>query len=95
MARGLLIEGDSAADCLAAHHVFPRGAIQMIAVGEESAQLSEMIRRVATVYEEDVQMALMDLASMLEPLILLVMGVVVGFIVLASALPTAQLLQSL
>ncbi len=95
MARGLLIEGDTAADCLAAHRVFPSGAIQMIAVGEESAQLSEMIRRVATVYEEDVQMALMDLASMLEPLILLVMGVVVGFIVLASALPTAQLLQSL
>ncbi len=95
MARDLLIEGDTAADCLAAHRVFPRGAIQMIAVGEESAQLSEMIRRVATVYEEDVQMALMDLASMLEPLILLVMGVVVGFIVLASALPTAQLLQSL
>ncbi len=95
MARSLLIEGDTAADCLAAHRVFPRGAIQMIAVGEESAQLTEMIRRVATVYEEDVQMALMDLASMLEPLILLVMGVVVGFIVLASALPTAQLLQSL
>ena len=95
MARGLLVEGDTAADCLAAHGVFPHGAIQMIAVGEESAQLSEMIRRVASVYDDDVQLALMDLASMLEPIILLVMGVVVGFIVLASALPTASLLQTL
>lgn len=95
LARGLLVEGDSAADCLAAHGVFPSGAIQMIAVGEESAQLSEMIRRVASVYDDDVQLALMDLASMLEPVILLVMGLVVGFIVLASAMPTAQLLQTL
>ena len=58
-------------------------------------EVYEMIRRVASVYDDDVQLALMDLASMLEPIILLVMGVVVGFIVLASALPTASLLQTL
>ncbi len=94
-ARELLVEGCSAAECLGQAQVFPSGAIQMIAVGEEAAHLSEMISRVAQVYEDDVELALLDLAAMLEPAILIGMGLVVGFVVLAAVLPTVQLLNHL
>ncbi|MEW6281897.1 MAG: type II secretion system F family protein, partial [Candidatus Eremiobacterota bacterium] len=95
MARDSLVDGDSAADSLGRFGVFPNGAIQMIAVGEETAQMSEMIRRVAEVYEDDVELALMDFASIIEPAILLVMGGIVGFIVLACVLPSVKLLEQL
>ncbi|GMU56271.1 MAG: hypothetical protein AMXMBFR33_54170 [Candidatus Xenobia bacterium] len=94
-AREMLVEGCSAAECLGQAQVFPSGAIQMIAVGEEAAHLSEMISRVAQVYEDDVELALLDLAAMLEPAILIGMGLVVGFVVLAAVLPTVQLLNHL
>ncbi len=94
-AREMLVEGASAAECLERARVFPNGAIQMIAVGEETAALAEMIARVAQVYEDDVELTLLDLASLLEPAILMVMGVIVGFIVLAAVLPTVQLLDKL
>ncbi len=94
-AREMLVEGCSAAECLGRAQVFPSGAIQMIAVGEEAAHLSEMISRVAQVFEDDVELALLDLAAMLEPAILIGMGLVVGFVVLAAVMPTVQLLNHL
>lgn len=94
-AREMLVEGCSAAECLGLAGVFPNGAIQMIAVGEESASLSDMIARVARVYEDEVELALLDFAALLEPAILVGMGLVVGFIVLAAVMPTVQLLNNL
>ncbi|MEW6281882.1 MAG: type II secretion system F family protein, partial [Candidatus Eremiobacterota bacterium] len=94
-AREQLVEGCTAAECLGNNHVLPPGAVQMISVGEESAQLSEMVRKVAAVYEDDVELALMDLASLLEPMILIGMGLLVGFVVLAAVLPTVSLLNHL
>lgn len=94
-ARSLLVDGSSAAECLGSAGVFPRGAVQMISVGEETGAIAEMISRVASVYEDEVELALLDLAALLEPLILIGMGLVVGFVVLAAILPTVQLLNHL
>lgn len=90
-----IMEGASLAEALQVYQVFPNGAIQMLAVGEESANLSNMVTHVADLYDSEVEMALNDIASVIEPLIMIVMGLVVGFIVLSAVLPTVQLIQNL
>ncbi len=94
-ARLMLVEGMTAAECLGMNDVFPNAAIQMILVGEETADLSGMVRRVACIYEDDIELALVDLASFLEPTIMVGMGVVVGFVVVAAMLPMATLITNL
>ena len=67
----------------------------MLTVGEEAANLTEMVKHVADLYDTEVELALNDIASVLEPAIMVVMGCVVGFIVLSAVLPTVQLIQNL
>jgi type IV pilus assembly protein PilC len=67
--------------------LFPNMVIQMIAVGEESGSLDEMSAKVADFYEEDVDNAVDNLSSLLEPLIMAILGVLVGGLVVAMYLP--------
>ena len=66
---------------------FPNMVIQMIAVGEESGSLDDMSAKVADFYEEDVDNAVDNLSSLLEPLIMSILGVLVGGLVVAMYLP--------
>jgi type IV pilus assembly protein PilC len=61
--------------------------IQMIAVGEESGSLDDMSSKVADFYEEDVDNAVDNLSSLLEPMIMSILGVLVGGLVVAMYLP--------
>jgi type IV pilus assembly protein PilC len=67
--------------------LFPNMVIQMIAVGEESGSLDDMSAKVADFYEEDVDNAVDILSSLLEPLIMAILGVLVGGLVVAMYLP--------
>jgi type IV pilus assembly protein PilC len=67
--------------------LFPNMVIQMIAVGEESGSLDEMSAKVADFYEEDVDNAVDNLSSLLEPLIMAILGILVGGLVVAMYLP--------
>jgi type IV pilus assembly protein PilC len=67
--------------------LFPNMVIQMIAVGEESGSLDEMSSKVADFYEEDVDNAVDNLSSLLEPMIMAILGVLVGGLVVAMYLP--------
>ena len=67
--------------------LFPNMVIQMIAVGEESGSLDDMSSKVADFYEEDVDNAVDNLSSLLEPLIMSILGVLVGGLVVAMYLP--------
>ncbi len=67
--------------------LFPNMVIQMIAVGEESGSLDEMSAKVADFYEDDVDNAVDNLSSLLEPLIMSILGVLVGGLVVAMYLP--------
>jgi type IV pilus assembly protein PilC len=67
--------------------LFPNMVIQMIAVGEESGSLDEMSAKVADFYEEDVDNAVDNLSSLLEPMIMSILGVLVGGLVVAMYLP--------
>lgn len=81
-----LREGKSGAKSLEETGVFPALAVQMIGVGEETGKLEEMLIRVAESYEENVQNSIKRLVSFLEPVIIVVMGLVVGFIVVSILL---------
>ena len=71
--------------------LFPNMVIQMIAVGEESGSLDEMSGKVATFYEQDVDNAVDAMSSLLEPLIMAILGVLVGGLVIAMYLPIFKL----
>lgn len=71
--------------------LFPNMVIQMIAVGEESGSLDEMSGKVATFFEQDVDNAVDSMSSLLEPLIMAILGVLVGGLVIAMYLPIFKL----
>ncbi|GFM67660.1 type II secretion system protein F [Pseudomonas cichorii] len=71
--------------------VFPSLAIQMTAIGEESGALDSMLDKVATYYEDEVDNMVDSLTSLMEPMIMAVLGVIVGGLVLAMYLPIFQL----
>ncbi len=72
---------------------FPSMCIQMISVGEESGELSKMLQHVATFYQETVETAMKRFATLIEPLMLVFMGAVIGVIVLAMFLPMFNIAQ--
>ena len=71
--------------------LFPNMVVQMIAVGEESGSLDAMAGKVATFYEEDVDAAVDSMSSLLEPMIMAILGVLVGSLVIAMYLPIFKL----
>jgi type IV pilus assembly protein PilC len=71
--------------------VFPAMALQMTAIGEESGALDAMLEKVALYYEDEVDNAVDGLTSMMEPLIMAVLGVVIGGLIIAMYMPIFQL----
>lgn len=90
---GTVREGKSLADSLANTNVFPGLASEMIAVGEQTGALPQMLNSVAEFFEEDVATALTAALALIEPAILIVMGVVVVFILISLYLPIFSLGQ--
>ncbi|MDA8155522.1 MAG: type II secretion system F family protein [Actinomycetota bacterium] len=76
-------EGKSIAMALSKTGVFPELAISMVQVGEETGQLAEMLLRVAAIYEKFLKTAIKRLTSILEPVLILCMAVITGFIVVS------------
>ena len=77
--------------CMESTGLFPNMVIQMIAVGEESGSLDQMASKVADFYEADVDAAVDGMSSLLEPLIMAILGVLVGGLVIAMYLPIFKL----
>ena len=93
--RSSIKEGENIAGPLAASRVFPPMVVRMIAVGEQTGRLDEMLIKVADFYEDQVDSAVAGLTSALEPIIIAVLGIVVGSIVLAILLPIFRITQLL
>ena len=72
-------------------NLFPNMMVQMVAIGEESGSLDSMLAKVADFYEEEVDNAVDSLSSLLEPLIMAILGILVGGLVVAMYLPIFQL----
>jgi type IV pilus assembly protein PilC len=88
-------EGESMAVPLKEARVVDDMVINMIDVGEETGALDTMLYKVADVYDEEVAVLVDGLISMLEPLMVVVLGLIVGFIVIALFMPLIKLLNDL
>jgi type IV pilus assembly protein PilC len=71
--------------------VFPNMVIQMVQIGEESGSLDAMLGKVADFFEEEVDEAVAALSSLMEPLIMVILGVLIGGLVVAMYLPIFKL----
>jgi type IV pilus assembly protein PilC len=71
--------------------VFPAMLIQMVSIGEQSGALDDMLAKSAAIYEEEVDLLVDGLTSMMEPLIMAFLGVVIGGLVVAMYLPIFQM----
>jgi len=86
-------KGKGLGSALAESKIFPDLSIQMIQVGEQSGKLEEMLNKVADVFENEVEGSIMTMTSLLEPVMILMMAVIVGFIVLSICLPIFEMSQ--
>jgi type IV pilus assembly protein PilC len=86
-ARTSISGGKTIADPLAASGVFPKMVTHMIAVGESTGALDAMLGKIADFYEDEVDQAVASLTSLLEPIMMVFLGIVIGFIVIAMYLP--------
>ena len=86
-------EGQNLSSSLARNGLFPPIVIDMISVGEQSGNLEPMLYRVADSYEKEVEASIMMMTSLLEPAMILFMGLVVGFIVVSVLLPIFEMNQ--
>lgn len=84
-------EGESIAEPLKRSGQFPPMVTHMIAIGEKSGQLEQMLENVSRAYESDVETKLQTMTSLLEPLVIVVMGGMVGFIAMAILMPLVQM----
>jgi type IV pilus assembly protein PilC len=80
---------------LANHKIFPAMVVQMLEVGEETGRTSEMLDRVADYYDQEVETATDSLTSALEPLLVVLMGVVIGAMVICLYLPMFTIYQNI
>jgi len=85
--------GESLAAPLSQNRWFPPVVVQMISAGEQSGKLEDMLNKVGEIYERETESQIMALTSMLEPVMILVMGLTVGFIVISILLPIFEMNQ--
>jgi type IV pilus assembly protein PilC len=80
---------------MAGHPIFPSMVVQMLEVGEETGQTSEMLDKVADYYDQEVETATDGLTSALEPLLVVLMGLVIGTMVICLYLPMFTIYQNI
>lgn len=90
-ARARVAEGKNIAEPLADAKVFPSMVVQMIAVGEQTGALDTMLNKIADFYEDEVDVAVAALTSLLEPLMMVVIGGMVGVVLVSMYLPIFDL----
>ena len=90
-ARDRISEGRNMSEPLKDAKVFPGMVVQMIAVGEQTGQLDVMCNKIADFYDDEVDVAVASLTSLLEPMMMVVIGGIVGFMIIAMYLPVFSL----
>jgi general secretion pathway protein F len=86
-------EGQSLSVPLARNGLFPPIATEMIAVGEQSGNLEPMLYRISDAYEKEVETSIGMITSVMEPVMIIIMGLIVGFIVISVLLPIFEMNQ--
>jgi type IV pilus assembly protein PilC len=94
-ARARVREGDTISEPLYKSKMFPPMVIQMISIGQEAGSLDTMLSKIADFYDGEVDAAIASLTAAIEPLLIVFLGVTVGYIVIAMFLPLVGLIQGL
>ena len=92
--RGSIAGGETIADPLAKSGVFPPMVTSMIAVGEATGGLDQMLTKIADFYDDEVDTAVGSLLSLMEPIMIVVLGVVVGGMIVAMYLPIFNMINA-
>jgi type IV pilus assembly protein PilC len=92
-ARIKVQEGVPIADPLTADPIFPPMVSQMVRIGEETGELEQMLSKIADFYEDEVDSAIASLTSIIEPLMMIGVGFMVGIIIISMYLPMFKLMQ--
>lgn len=87
-------EGNTIHEPLSRCEVFPPLVVQMVAVGEEVGAIDQMLQKVAEAYERDVDLTISALTSLLEPILIVLLGIMIGVVVVALYLPMFQLVNA-
>ena len=90
-ARENVREGEPIADPLRRSGLFPPVVVQMVAVGEKSGELEKMLLKISDSFDRTVETRLTALMALLEPVIILAMGLIIGFVVIAIMLPMLEM----
>jgi type IV pilus assembly protein PilC len=90
-ARAKISEGKDLASPLAESRVFPSMVVQMIGVGEQTGAMDQMLQKIADFYEDEVDVAVAAMTSLIEPLMMVFLGTVVGGLIVAMYLPIFEL----
>ena len=86
-----IVEGSSLSQELTKTKVFPTMVTRMLSVGEDSGSMLEMLNKIADIYEEEVEKTLQRLMALAQPVILIVMGLMIGLILMAILLPMSDI----
>ena len=86
-------EGSSIAQPLIDNPVFPPMVAQMVRIGEETGELDKMLGKIADFYEDEVDASIQSLTSIIEPLMMIGVGLMVGVIIISMYLPMFKMLQ--
>ncbi len=92
--RTAISEGRAMSDPLEQTGIFPGMVVQMIAVGEATGAMDQMLSKIADFYDEEVDLAVDALTSALEPMLMVFLGGIIGFVVVAMYLPIFQMAQA-
>jgi len=90
-ARVSISEGKTVAEPLEKSGVFPPMVCQMVAIGENTGALDSMLKRVGDFYEDEVDNSVANLTALMEPVIMIVLGIVLGGLVISMYLPIFQM----
>ena len=89
--RVSISQGKTVAEPLAESKIFPPMVCQMVAIGENTGSLDSLLKKVAEFYEDEVDSAVANLTALMEPMIMIVLGVIIGGLVISMYLPIFQL----
>ncbi|MBT4147360.1 MAG: type II secretion system F family protein, partial [Gammaproteobacteria bacterium] len=89
--RDKVTTGESLQNAMAQANLFPHMVVQMLAIGEESGAIDKMLSKVADFYEEEVDNLVDNLSSLMEPFIMVFLGILVGGLIVAMYLPIFKL----
>ncbi len=93
--RAAIREGEQIGDPLQRSGMFPPMVVQMVAIGEETGSLDQMLSKIADFYESEVDATLSGLTAALEPILIITLGVIVGFIVISMFMPLLTVISQL